>query len=66
MVTGGNIYQAVNGSGEIESFTRATLFGLSTDSKPTNFGNGSVFVEMNTGKLYFYNADGSAWVEWGA
>lgn len=37
--------------------------GLSTDSKPTDVGNGSTFFEMNTGKVYMYNADGKAWVE---
>jgi len=32
--------------------------GLSTDTKPTNdfVGNGSTFLEMNTGKVYVYNA----------
>lgn len=38
--------------------------GLSTDDKPTSFvPNGSVFLEMDTGKVYCYNADGSAWIE---
>ena len=42
-----------------------TYYGLSTDSKPIGTGviNGSVFVEMNTGKVYFYNAAGATWVE---
>ena len=45
----------------------ATYFGLSTDSKPTDgVSNGSVFLEMNTGKIYFFNEAGEAWVEWGA
>lgn len=44
-----------------------TIYGLSTDAKPTDgIGNGWAFVEMNTGKLYFYNEDGTAWIEWGA
>ena len=43
-----------------------TYYGLSTDSKPTSCGNGSVFVEMNTGKIYLFNAASSAWVEWDA
>lgn len=43
----------------------ATYYGLSTDTKP-KATNGSAFVEMNTGKIYFYNAAGGAWVEWGA
>ncbi len=43
-------------------------YGLSTDTKPTGItgGNGSAFVEMDTGKLYFYDADNDTWREWGA
>ena len=45
-----------------------TYFGLSTDSKPTGatVANGSCFLEMNTGKIYFYDAYGAQWLEWGA
>lgn len=44
--------------------TDQLYYGLSTDSKPTSgVGNGSIFVEINTGKVFFFNADGSAWVE---
>ncbi len=40
---------------------------LSTDSKPTEgIANGSLLIEMNTGKVYFYNEAGSAWVEFSA
>lgn len=38
--------------------------GLSTDSKPTDgIANGSMFVEMDTGKIYLYDADGATWRE---
>ena len=37
--------------------------GLSTDTKPTDAPNGSVFLEMDTGDVYMYNADGSEWVK---
>ena len=41
-----------------------TYYGLSTDSKPTSgVGNGSCFIEMDTGKVYFFNAAGNAWIE---
>ena len=42
--------------------------GLSTDSsKPTEgVPNGATFVEMDTGKLYFYDADNETWIEWGS
>lgn len=44
-----------------------TYYGLSTDSKPTKgVGNGSAFIEMDTSKVYFYDAAGESWKEWGA
>lgn len=40
------------------------LFGLSTDSKPTTgIITGSVFVEVDTAKVYLFNETASAWVE---
>ena len=47
---------------------QATFFGLSTDEKPADaeVANGSCFLEMDTGKIYFFDADGSQWLEWGA
>lgn len=45
-----------------------TFYGLSTDTQPTSCGNGSAFIEMDTGKLYFFDASegGAGWIEWGA
>ena len=41
------------------------MAGLSTDSKPTGkFATGSIFTEVDTGKVYLYNAAGTTWVEW--
>lgn len=44
-----------------------TYYGLRTDNKP-EAANGSAFIEMDTGKIYFYDASdgGSGWTEWGA
>lgn len=45
------------------------LRGLSTDAKPTQtfkgftVGNGSTFYEINTGKLFMFNADAGTWIE---
>lgn len=44
------------------------LRGLSTDEKPTQtasyeIDNGSVFVEIDTGKIYFYDMDSLEWKE---
>ena len=44
-----------------------TYFGLSTDSKPTEgVGNGSAYIEMDTSTIYFFDAENSTWLEWGA
>ena len=38
--------------------------GLSTDNKPTeNIGNGSIFIEIDTKKIYFYDEENSTWRE---
>lgn len=65
MITSGDIYTYQSEDGVFVR-QRQTLFGLSTDSKPTNVGNGSTFIEMNTGKIYFFDAAGSTWRAWGA
>ena len=37
---------------------------LSTDEKPTDgIANGSLCLEMDTGKIFMFNEAGSAWVE---
>ena len=47
------------------SYDRPDLFfGISTDTKPSEVSNGSCFVEIDTSKVYFYNAEGDSWVEW--
>lgn len=44
-----------------------TMFGLHTDSKPIiGVVNGSAFIEMDTSTIYFFDAAGSQWLEWGA
>ena len=44
------------------------LRGLSTDTKPTevdgkDIQNGTVFIEMDTGKIYFYDLENQEWKE---
>ena len=37
---------------------------LSGDSKPTDgIANGSIIIEIDTGKIYMFNETGSAWAE---
>ena len=49
-------------AGNEKSYIEAAC--LSTDDKPTDgIANGSVCLEMNTGKVFVFNEAGSAWVE---
>jgi len=55
-------------STEEKEILTGELRGLSTDTKPTTIGdkeigNGSVFVEIDTGKIYFYDAENKIWKE---
>lgn len=40
-------------------------YGLSTDAKPTDALNGACFIEMDTGKIYFFDVANGAWIEFG-
>lgn len=51
-----------------ETFIIVELRGLSTDTKPTEINgktinNGSTFVEIDTGKIYFYDLENEEWKE---
>ena len=38
--------------------------GLARDTKPTeNINNGSTFIEIDTGKIYLYDAENQQWKE---
>lgn len=39
------------------------LYGLSTDTKPTDVGNASLFYEMDTKKLFMFDAQNGVWLE---
>lgn len=38
-------------------------YGISTDTKPTDVPNASTFYEMDTQKLYMYDATNAKWIE---
>ena len=60
MVTNANPAMALPG---IPNVMTAELYGLSTDSKPTQeVPNGSAFVEIDTGKVFFFNSVSHAWI----
>ena len=49
-------------AGNEKSYVEAAC--LSTDTKPTDgIANGSVCLEMNTGKVFVFNEAGGVWVE---
>lgn len=39
------------------------FIGLSTDAKPTNVNNASTFYEMDTKKLFLFDAQNQLWLE---
>ena len=43
-----------------------TYYGTAKDEKPETANNGSKYIEMDTSKLYLYDAEGAEWLEWGA
>lgn len=52
---------------ENQSFVRGELRGLSTDEKPKKINgakidNGSVFIEIDTQKIYFFDAENQEWI----
>lgn len=36
---------------------------LSTDTKPTTYANGSIVIEMDTGKVFMFDEAGVQWIE---
>lgn len=49
---------------EGEKITTGQLVGLSTDTKPTeNIGNGTIFIEIDTKTIYFYDEENQIWRE---
>ena len=58
MVTYKQLLRTTNGKDQIE----ATC--LSSDTKPTNgIANGSILIEMDTSKIYFFDEAHSTWEE---
>ena len=49
-------------------FIVVELRGLSTDTKPSEFegrniDNGSIFIEIDTGNIFFYDLENEQWME---
>ena len=64
-----SIYSNINLKSTSEGdFSSFELRGLSTDEKPTeingkNVDNGSVFIEIDTGKVFLYDLENTEWKE---
>ncbi len=42
------------------------IYGLQNDTKPTsNLATGSIFIEIDTGKVYFFDEENTRWIESG-
>lgn len=56
----------VNKIGNNPNTLYVTLYGTSTDTKPTviqdmNVANGSVFIEIDTGNKFYFDAENMVW-----
>jgi hypothetical protein len=41
--------------------TMVSFRGLSTDTKPTDVANGSRFLEIDTGTVYYFDEENAEW-----
>lgn len=63
------IYQTTKNENKLDNdYITSELRGLSTDEKPTEvdgkiINNGSMFIEIDTGKLYLYDLESQEWKE---
>ena len=39
-------------------------FCLSTDTKPLNVPNGTILIEIDTSKIFLFDAENEVWSEW--
>jgi len=59
----------LNGYGRVTNRLICSIYGLSSDIKPTDkiegisVENGSVFVEMDSGKVFIFDKENKKWCE---
>lgn len=53
----------ISEEGTSKVYTQATIYGSSTESKPTGYADGSVFIETDTHKIYMYDETANQWRE---
>ena len=49
--------------GAVKDKQEIELRGLSTDEKPINVENGTIFIEIDTGKIYMFDVVSKTWKE---
>lgn len=59
MVTNAKAAQAIAGRFVLPT----TLYGLSTDTKPTDVANGSTFYEIDTDKQFWFDFENQTWID---
>lgn len=47
----------------VYGYTPSKIYGLSTDIKPMDVNNASVFWEMDTKKLWMFDEENKRWLE---
>ena len=59
------VLEAIGPSREPESLegVRAVISGGSSETKPINVLEGSLFIESDTGKIFIFNQNGQTWTE---
>lgn len=60
MVSWNDIEEGLDGTGN--AYCVGTC--LSSDSKPSKVANGSILLEMDTAKMYMFDATNHTWREW--
>lgn len=50
---------------QLDDIHYVELAGLSTDDKPTKYATGSLFLEVDTGDVYFFDEESKDWIKAG-
>ena len=53
----------VKSENHVYGLTPSELFGLSSDEKPTDVNNASLFYEMDTKKMFMFDEENIVWHE---
>ena len=65
MITPINKDNIVTSGDRIQVASYVELIGRSTDTKPTDVANGSVFIEMDTSSFHFFDSETNTWYKFG-